>query len=57
MFACPDGTVHNLNEYMEMSAAEVAKKIEPHLISAVQSQKLGVLISETQLEEFFSLVS
>lgn len=52
-----DGTVHNLNEYMEMSAADVVKKIEPHLITAVQSQKLGVLIGEIQLEEFFSLVS
>lgn len=40
-----------------MSAADVVKEIEPNLISAVESQKLGVLIGETQLEEFFSLVS
>ncbi|WOH06480.1 hypothetical protein DCAR_0625908 [Daucus carota subsp. sativus] len=52
-----DGTVHNLNEYMTMSAADTVKAIEPQLVNAVRSQKLGVLIGETQLEEFFSLLS
>lgn len=56
-FTCTDGTVHNLNEYMTMYAADTVKAIEPQLVNAVRSQKLGVLIGETQLEEFFSLLS
>ncbi|GER25869.1 protein N-terminal glutamine amidohydrolase, partial [Striga asiatica] len=49
-----DGTAHNLNEYMEMSSVDVVKSIREETISTVQSEKLGVLVSETQLEEFFS---
>lgn len=52
-----DGTVHNLNEYIEMSAADVVQSIGPDLIEAVYSQKLGVLLGESQLVEFFSLIS
>ncbi|KAF5941015.1 hypothetical protein HYC85_022182, partial [Camellia sinensis] len=52
-----DGTVHSLNEYIEISTAGLAKDIGVDLIDAVHSQKLGVTVSETQLEEFFSLIS
>ncbi|KAL7194365.1 hypothetical protein ACSBR1_034719 [Camellia fascicularis] len=52
-----DGTVHNVNEYIEISTAGLAKDIGVDLIDAVHSQKLGVTVSETQLEEFFSLIS
>ncbi|CAL5351940.1 unnamed protein product [Camellia sinensis] len=51
-----DGTVHNVNEYIEISTAGLAKDIGVDLIDAVHSQKLGVMVSETQLEEFFSLI-
>ncbi|KAL7194377.1 hypothetical protein ACSBR1_034730 [Camellia fascicularis] len=52
-----DGTVHSLNEYIEISTAGLSKDIGVDLIDAVHSQKLGVTVSETQLEEFFSLIS
>ncbi|KAL3841262.1 hypothetical protein ACJIZ3_025853 [Penstemon smallii] len=52
-----DGTVHNLNEYMEMSSADVVKTIGADTVETVLAQKLGVLVSETQLEELFSLIS
>ncbi|CAA0812755.1 Protein N-terminal glutamine amidohydrolase [Striga hermonthica] len=51
-----DGTAHNLNEYMEMSSVDIVKSIGAETISTVQSEKLGVLVGETQLEEFFSHV-
>ncbi|CAK9182297.1 unnamed protein product, partial [Ilex paraguariensis] len=53
---CADGTVHNLNEYIEVSPADAARSIGVDLIDEVFTQKLGVLVSENQLEEFFSLV-
>ncbi|KAL7169004.1 hypothetical protein ACSBR2_034096 [Camellia fascicularis] len=37
-----DGTVHNVNEYIEISTAGLAKDIGVDLIDAVHSQKLGV---------------
>ncbi|KAL7194372.1 hypothetical protein ACSBR1_034726 [Camellia fascicularis] len=37
-----DGTVHSLNEYVEISIAGLAKDIGVDLIDAVHSQKLGV---------------
>ncbi|KAK3010165.1 hypothetical protein RJ639_011410, partial [Escallonia herrerae] len=52
-----DGTVHNLNEYIEMSAANVVKNIGADLVDAVYTQKFGVLIGQNHLAEFFSLVS
>ncbi|XP_057488033.1 protein N-terminal glutamine amidohydrolase-like [Actinidia eriantha] len=52
-----DGTVHNLNEYMEISTTNAVKDIGVEVVNAVYSQKLGVLVSENQLEEFFSLIS
>ncbi|CAL5420834.1 unnamed protein product [Camellia sinensis] len=38
-----DGTVHSLNEYIEISTAGLAKDIGVDLIDAVHSQKLGIL--------------
>ncbi|KAL6987147.1 Protein N-terminal glutamine amidohydrolase [Sarracenia purpurea var. burkii] len=52
-----DGTVHNLNEYIEISTADGTISIGLDSINSVYSQKLGVLVSESQLEEFFSLLS
>ncbi|WRX22934.1 Protein N-terminal glutamine amidohydrolase [Theobroma cacao] len=52
-----DGSVHNLNEYIEIHAAEVGKNLPADLTSAVYSQKHGVVIGEAQLEEFFSQIS
>ncbi|KAM7500166.1 hypothetical protein LguiA_024580 [Lonicera macranthoides] len=51
-----DGSVHNLNEYIEISTKDVAKSVGPDLVDEVFTQKLGVLVSESQLEEFFSLL-
>ncbi|KAI8562273.1 hypothetical protein RHMOL_Rhmol03G0022400 [Rhododendron molle] len=50
-----DGTVHNLNEYMEIIAADVVSNVGSDSIIAVRSHKLGIVVNETQLEEFFSL--
>ncbi|KAF7149025.1 hypothetical protein RHSIM_Rhsim03G0024200 [Rhododendron simsii] len=50
-----DETVHNLNEYMEIIAADVVSNVGSDSIIAVRSHKLGIVVNETQLEEFFSL--
>ncbi|XP_044505752.1 protein N-terminal glutamine amidohydrolase [Mangifera indica] len=52
-----DNTVHNLSEYIEMRSADVATDVGVDLINAVFTEKLGVVIGEKQLEEFFSQVS
>ncbi|KAI3471603.1 hypothetical protein Pfo_028253 [Paulownia fortunei] len=52
-----DGTTHNLNEYMEMSSVDVVKSIGADTVDMVLTQKLGVLVGESQLEEFFSQIS
>ncbi|KAK9290978.1 hypothetical protein L1049_009160 [Liquidambar formosana] len=52
-----DGTVHNLNEYMEVHAADMVTDVGVDSVNAVFTQKLGVLVSESQLEEFLSLLS
>ncbi|KAL9411795.1 hypothetical protein AB3S75_045407 [Citrus x aurantiifolia] len=52
-----DKTEHNLNEYNEIRAAEVSVNVEPDLMNAVYTDKLGVVLSENQLEEFFTQVS
>ncbi|KAF7146975.1 hypothetical protein RHSIM_Rhsim03G0024500 [Rhododendron simsii] len=54
-YAFADGTVHNLNEYMEIIAADVVSNVGSDSIIAVRSHKLGIVVNETQLEEFFSL--
>ncbi|KAG5556454.1 hypothetical protein RHGRI_006902 [Rhododendron griersonianum] len=50
-----DGTVHNLKEYMEIIAADVVSNVGGDSIIAVRNHKLGIVVNETQLEEFFSL--
>ena len=49
--------MHNLNEYIEIHAADVLTNLPADLSSAVSSQKHGVVIGEAQLEELFSQVS
>ncbi|KAK1427808.1 hypothetical protein QVD17_16503 [Tagetes erecta] len=48
-----DGTVHNLNQYIEMSTKDVGKDS----MNAVFTKQLGVLVGEDQLEHFFSCIS
>lgn len=55
-FISTDGTLHNLNEYMEMSSVDVVKTVGNDTVDAVISQKFGVLLSENQLEDFFSKI-
>lgn len=52
-----DGTTHNLNEYMEMSSIDVVKGTGADTVEMLLTQKLGVLVSENQLEELFSQIS
>lgn len=49
--------MHNVNEYMDLSSAELLKNLEADELSAVFTQKLGVVVSESQLEDFFSKIS
>ncbi|TYI10509.1 hypothetical protein ES332_A09G146100v1 [Gossypium tomentosum] len=51
-----DGSVHNLNGYMEIRAADVLTDLPPELTSAVFGQKHGVVIGEAHLEELFSQI-
>lgn len=48
--------VHNLNEYLAMSSLDVTKSIGADTVDVVLTQKLGVLVGESRLEEFFSQV-
>ncbi|KAK0598502.1 hypothetical protein LWI29_035262 [Acer saccharum] len=52
-----DKTLHNLNEYIEIRAGGISTNVGAELINDVSNKKLGVVINENQLEEFFSLVS
>lgn len=49
--------MHNLNEYIEIRAADVVTNLGDDSVDAAFNQKLGVIVSETQLEEFVSLIS
>ncbi|XP_057784714.1 protein N-terminal glutamine amidohydrolase [Salvia miltiorrhiza] len=51
-----DGTAHNLNEYIAMSSLDVVKSIGADAVDTVVTQKLGVLVGESELEEFFSQI-
>lgn len=53
-YNCIDATVHNLDEYMKISSAEVVKNVEDDAINAVFTQKFGIVVSEGQLVKFFS---
>uniref|UniRef100_A0A2P2KZ55 Protein N-terminal glutamine amidohydrolase n=1 Tax=Rhizophora mucronata TaxID=61149 RepID=A0A2P2KZ55_RHIMU len=48
-----DGTVHNLNEYMEIHAPSELPIVRINLAASMFDQKFGVVVSESQLEEFF----
>lgn len=50
-----DGAVHNLNEYMEIHSDDAVATIKADLVNDVRNERLGVVVSETQIEEFFSL--
>ncbi|XP_065857246.1 protein N-terminal glutamine amidohydrolase isoform X1 [Euphorbia lathyris] len=50
-----DGIVHNLNEYMEISASDELTD-DSDSVNLVFTQKTGVVISESQLEKFFSQI-
>ncbi|KAK0596193.1 hypothetical protein LWI29_013509 [Acer saccharum] len=52
-----DKTVHNLNEYIEISAENISTNVGAELINDVSNKKLGVVMNENQLEEFFSQIS
>ncbi|KAF7804073.1 protein N-terminal glutamine amidohydrolase [Senna tora] len=53
-----DGTVNNLNEYFNISAAEAMTDASINSFKeAVFTQKYGVVIKENQLEEIFSQIS
>ncbi|KAK7278924.1 hypothetical protein RJT34_23963 [Clitoria ternatea] len=53
-----DGTVHNLNEYINMSVAgAIADVTISSVKDAVFSEKHGVVIKENQLEEFIYQIS
>ncbi|KAG8646680.1 protein N-terminal glutamine amidohydrolase isoform X2 [Manihot esculenta] len=52
-----DGTVHNLNEYMEIYASNELTDMGADSVNLVFNQKHGVVISESRVEELFSLIS
>ncbi|KAK0595922.1 hypothetical protein LWI29_011091 [Acer saccharum] len=52
-----DKTVHNLNEYIEISGENISTNVGVELINDVFNKKLGVVMNENQLEEFFSQIS
>lgn len=49
-----DGTVHNLNEYFNISDADATDSGIDSVKGAIFTQKYGVVAKENQLEEFFS---
>ncbi|KAK3446676.1 hypothetical protein EUGRSUZ_A02346 [Eucalyptus grandis] len=52
-----DGTVHNLNEYMDIKAADAVENVDDGVINTVHSEKLGIVIKQDQLEKFFTHVT
>ncbi|TXG70363.1 hypothetical protein EZV62_005298 [Acer yangbiense] len=52
-----DKTMHNLNEYIEIGAKNISTNVGAELINDVSNKKLGVVMNENQLEEFFSQIS
>ncbi|GKV27583.1 hypothetical protein SLEP1_g36743 [Rubroshorea leprosula] len=57
MHACSDGTVHNFDNYMNIRAVDMLPAIQADSVNAVFTQELGVVIGETQLEDFLSQIS
>lgn len=53
-----DGTVHNLNEYNSVSAADVISDVTISSVKdAIFNEKHGVVVKENQLEELISQIS
>lgn len=50
-----DGTKNNLDKYIQMCARDIISGGEA-LINGVYSNKYGVVISESMLENFFSQI-
>ncbi|KAK9123209.1 hypothetical protein Sjap_012811 [Stephania japonica] len=50
-----DGTVHNLDEYIKFGEGDV-RNVGRDLVDKIFSGKYGVVLNESQLEEFFSLI-
>ncbi|KAK4839123.1 hypothetical protein QYF36_019311 [Acer negundo] len=51
-----DKAMHNLNEYIEIRAEDISTNVGAEMINDVSNKKLGVVMNENQLEEFFSQV-
>ncbi|XP_018476108.1 protein N-terminal glutamine amidohydrolase [Raphanus sativus] len=49
-----DGVLHNLSEYIAMSSADTLASLDPETLREAISQKLGVLVSHTQLQDLFT---
>ncbi|CAA0376242.1 unnamed protein product [Arabidopsis thaliana] len=47
------GILHNLSEYIAMSGADTLSSLDPETVTAAISQKLGVVVSHTQLQDLF----
>ncbi|GLT74472.1 hypothetical protein SLA2020_462670 [Shorea laevis] len=52
-----DGTVHNLDNYMNIRAVDMLPDMQADSVNAVFTKELGVVIGETQLEDFLSHIS
>ncbi|KAL0674470.1 hypothetical protein Bca4012_002451 [Brassica carinata] len=49
-----DGVLHNLSEYTAMSATDTLSSLDPETVREAISQKLGVLVSHSQLQDLFT---
>ncbi|KAG7570082.1 Protein N-terminal glutamine amidohydrolase alpha beta roll [Arabidopsis thaliana x Arabidopsis arenosa] len=49
-----DGILHNLSEYISMSGADTLSSLDAETVRAAISQKLGVVVSHTQLQDLFT---
>ncbi|XP_019100724.1 PREDICTED: protein N-terminal glutamine amidohydrolase-like [Camelina sativa] len=49
-----DGILHNLSEYIAMSGADTLSSLDPETVRTAISQKLGVVVSHTQLQDLFT---
>ncbi|RID70085.1 hypothetical protein BRARA_C02134 [Brassica rapa] len=49
-----DGVLHNLSEYTAMSATDTLSSLDPDTVSEAISQKLGVFVSHSQLQDLFT---
>ncbi|KAH9610443.1 hypothetical protein KSS87_020486 [Heliosperma pusillum] len=52
-----DGTIHNLNEYMEIHSGDAVPNVEAKVLNAVSAERLGVVVNENQLQHFFAHAS